>query len=200
MNKNMGFRLFCVLFSLVLLAGLTGCRTYGGYGTEEKVRVQISRANEAFASELERARNLLPALQQRIGGDENGATIINEYQSLLTAHATLLEQNRQIEEALSGGEGYRTLNRVFGSILSEQKVIRNRYRALLNNAQGIIDTTAVARGEVVPESYYVVRPPFYERIANTEQSWLMTTSRTEAVDSGAVGMEQGESEETTESE
>ncbi|QXD15662.1 hypothetical protein GQ464_001590 [Rhodocaloribacter litoris] len=148
------------LLAVLLLAG---CRTYGGYGSEEAARTQLRTAVERFADELERARADARLLREVAAAAPALAAYVDAYEQTVTRHAALLEEHRARLEALGEDASYRTLSRALGAVVSEQSLIRDRYRNLL---------VAMAYPDTMPHvvrllSGYQAVPPYYARIEAT---------------------------------
>lgn len=169
-------------FWMVLLAGVlaAGCRTYGGYGTEEETVEQILAANELFEQDLEEARVGLLTFEEWSARSPALATQAERLRALLYTHEAILAEHQDWAADVAADPGdYRSLNRVLGAILAEQEMIWQRYVELFSETEstyyasfgvpGAHDTTLVVPGDVVPEGRYIITPPFYERIANTLQ-------------------------------
>lgn len=153
--------------SLLVLAvvALAGCRTYGGYGTEEVSYLQILEANEQFADALIRAQAELRALEVLAQAEPalvpyalRYAALVNLHEEVLGAHAALTEE--------VDADDYRDVSRLLGAIVSEHQRIAERYRGLVDDSSFLLvsDSTALVPGGVAPEGRYYAVPPYYVRL------------------------------------
>ncbi len=159
-----------LLILVVLLPAALGCRTYGGYGTEEKTLQQIDEANRLFADELARAQGYFAALSRSAQIDQRVDSYARQYEAILAMHDVLLAEHRSLAaEAAENSDDYRLLNRALGMIVTDQRIISDRYAEFLLNFRKMIDAAAIVPGGVPPEGRYVSVPPFYTRLlqANT---------------------------------
>ena len=123
--------LFCTLSIVVL----SGCRTYGGYDSEEATYNQIVEINSQFANDLERARGDLSRLEQAANQMASLSEYVHEYEELLSHHEHMIEEHAALTETLEVRTGfvgqltpaYRNLNRALGYIAAEQAAMRNSY-------------------------------------------------------------------------
>lgn len=157
------------VLATVLLITLSGCRTYGGYGTEEASFDEIQEINERFASELSKAKSELSTLQQAASQNRELGSYVERYEALLTRHEALVEHHEALTGSLKVRTGalgrlstsYRDLNRALGSITAEQLAMKSHYHQLANSL------ATHGSGEVLlpgPMSRYQAVPPYYERV------------------------------------
>lgn len=114
---------------LVLLLGtIVGCRTYGGYGSEEALYRQIQRATEEFAQEFEQMRQAQPDLEAQLRSVSGSEQMTVTLGTAISLHGRLLEEHREMVENLSESSSHRALSRAYGAIISDQQVVRRLYR------------------------------------------------------------------------
>ncbi len=150
--------------AVVLLAvALTGCRTYGDYGSADKTIDKISKANEAFARAHERAQTNADALRRASISSEALKPYAEEYDSIVTEHRRMVEEHSQAFGELSGRVFlYSAANRLLGAIVSEQNMIENRYAEVAREAASAVGLESSDHPRP-PYSYGLV-PPYFERI------------------------------------
>lgn len=149
---------------LLLLTTVGGCRSYGGYGTKEANMEAILQANAEFEQDLEAAQQIEAELETAAARDPRLSGQVEEFQSVLLAHETILADHKELAASLSPDQDtYRTIARAFGAILSEQELIRNRYEELLLRPEPA-NPRVLDLWDQLPDSRYVVVPPFYERL------------------------------------
>lgn len=144
---------------------VSGCRTYGGYGTEEAIPRQMQEAVQQFASELNRAQSDLAALSEAAEQNSALASLEARYRDLVAQHEAFLEDHRGLVERFQDGGSYRDLNRNYGAMISEQRLMRTWYTELHVRIQRAV-TGAPVVGQAVPKSRYVVNPTYYDRVQN----------------------------------
>lgn len=150
----------------VALGALTlgGCRTYGAYDSDDRTYAALQQAVTLFAQQATRTRADASALVAAARTDAALAPWATELEGLLAAEDSVVARQRRRLAALDGEGDYRTLNRAYGAVLSEQAEVRDRYVALVDRVAGQPDSTTYPEA-VVNDSRYVVVPPAYERIA-----------------------------------
>ena len=153
---------------ILLVASFVGCRTYGGYGSEEATLRQIEAAQVQLSRDLVQARNDLRSLQASAAGSAQLQAAANAYEGVVRAHEALVAEHEAIvEEARSNNDAYRFLSRTLRGMHSEQQNLHQRYRDILHGVRSAAVMGAPTRpGTVIPR-YHVV-PPFYERIENAD--------------------------------
>lgn len=159
---------FLVLATLLFIS-LSGCRTYGGYGTEEASFDEIQEINERFASELGKAKGELPMLQQAAVQNRELGVYAERYEALLARHEALIAHHEELTGSLEVRTGalgrlstsYRDLSRALGSITVEQLALKNDYHQLANDLAMHGSDKIAAPG---PMSRYQAVPPYYERL------------------------------------
>lgn len=163
---------------LAVVALLSGCRTYGDYGTEEATMAEIVAANEEFGQALERAEAEGAELARAAATNPVLAVPAALYSQVLDMHRVLLAAHLLEAEELADGFSlfatinqipYRQLNRTYGAIISEQHAIRDRYQEVYTLVGGVVGRPLP--GSVVGDAsgrYYVV-PPQYKDIREYPQ-------------------------------
>lgn len=154
------------LVSLLVVLLVTGCRTYGGYGTEEETHQQIKVANRQFADELERARADLNLLESAASGNGALQPLLRRYDSLVTVHETMLAGHRAIAENLEGSGDYRELNRAYGAIITDGRLHQDQYQRVIADVVATVsgDSTFMLAEAIPPENRYFVAPIFYQQV------------------------------------
>ena len=163
-------RVFIGLFACLFL--LTGCRTYGGYDSEEALYAQIEKTNQQFADELNRARSEFSLIQNAASSNRMFAPFVDQYEAILEDHAEKVEAHAGILAGLEVktgfigqlGQSYRMLNRGLGSILTDQAQVRDAYVHLLNNINREAKGEAFTPVSIPEPGRYQAVPPFYEAI------------------------------------
>lgn len=158
-----------LVLATVLFVALSGCRTYGGYGSEEASFNEIQEINERFASDLGKAKNELSTLQQAAAQNRELSAYVDRYEALLARHEALVAQHQELTGSLEVRTGalgrlstsYRDLSRALGSITVEQLGMKKHYQQLANDLamHGSGDASALG-----PMSRYQAIPPYYERL------------------------------------
>lgn len=150
---------------LILLVTLvTGCRTYGGYGSEEATLDEMAQAVATYQDLLAQSRAVLASLEQEAEANPNLAPFVEQFSAVVTGHAVILEEHELYLEDLAGSDDYRDVSRVFGALLAEQKLTRRQYSEVIYSAMHSADSTAeLVQAEVAPLGRYYVVPPYYEQ-------------------------------------
>lgn len=157
---------------LVLLVVVSGCRTYGGYDTEELTLEQIHVAIEQFEDELARAEAEANVLLAAASGNPAVAVLAEDYQRALLLHQALLERHRALAADLEDFSlfqrinqiRYRALNRVYGAIVAEQQEMRDRYAQVYDRVAYVVGRSYQDEVDAQRHARYYVVPPQYERM------------------------------------
>lgn len=163
---------------LVLVLLVTGCRTYGAYDAREKTLEEIQQAAERFAEDFERARAERDALQRAAASNSALTPFIERFDAILERQETLVAEQQTLAAEADAGtnplfawvgpDSYRHLHRAYGAMVTDQRIIRDRYRMVLDDlalAQG----TMAAPGRIEELGRYQVAPQFYQRLINTSE-------------------------------
>jgi hypothetical protein len=149
--------------AMLTLVVVSGCRTYGGRGSEAATYEQMQRAAAIFQEDLARAQGELSSIQQAGVADSLAAAIGHEYEVIVGHHQEALETQRGLVESLSEDSDYKDLNRAFGAINAQQQAIRSQYERLLEGVhRAYTDTMGASSGE----RPYSLIPPYYNRLAD----------------------------------
>lgn len=152
--------------SVLLLAVvvLTGCRSYGEHGSQEVMYDQMQLAVDQFESDLNRARADLDLLLDAAEEEEALQAFVEAYRRALERHENHLEEHQRAIERYDGSSSHRDLRRNYGAIITEQRMVRNRYDRLHEQIQF---TRLVVEEEDAPlaldRSRYALVPSFYDR-------------------------------------
>ena len=159
---------FSNLVLLLVFVVLTGCRTYGGYDTEQASYDRIETINALFAQDLEKAKGELQFIQQAAGNDAELQAAVAQYEALLAQHEAMVAAHDELASTLVVNTGflgklttsYRDLNRGLGYIATDQLTMRNQYKAF---ATSLLDDSQKAMLQTV-QARYQIAPPYYESI------------------------------------
>ncbi len=162
-------QLFNISLLLVFLM-LSGCRTYGDYGTEQASFDRIAAINTQFSQDLERAKGDLEVLKRAVASDSDLKEALMQYEALLTQHEEMSAHHNELAQTLTVKTGmmgklstsYRDLNRALGYITAEQLGMHNSYSRFA--ASLLEDDRQKAMLEPESSSRYHIAPPFYEKI------------------------------------
>lgn len=176
-------RLTSIFVTVVLVGVLTGCRTYGGYGSEEALYRQLQRASEEFSQDLERMKQGRGQLEQRAAATADGERVAGNLSSILELHEALDIRHREVVERLSPSSSHRTLSRAYGAMISDQEMVRGMYRRVQNVLAGRAAADSLRRTDVP----YSVLPAFYRRAGADAQITLAQTPRPETTGDTPVG-------------
>ena len=150
---------------LALMLVLTGCRTYGGYDSETRTYAQMQQANTQFANDLTRAEGELDALQNAASNNADLQPLAERYASTVETHRQTLETHEGIVERLSADTDYRTLNRNYGTLITEQRIVANHYRTITERVYATV-TGGDVPTRVVPEAASYTEPYEYRQMRN----------------------------------
>lgn len=136
-----------VALSLVILLG-SGCRMYGGYGSEEAAKKTLETAVEQMEASLNQARVLSRDLEQL----ETPAAIVARVETIIEEHEALLAHYQSTVASLQSAWTYRPLDRTLGALVSDQHKLTTAYqKAVGSYAPRAIDP---ALWTIVPPAHY----------------------------------------------
>lgn len=160
------------IFGIVVIGVLiAGCRSYGGYGTEEATYQQILEAHQVFEEELSRKQADLRGLEQAAAGAEGLGTVAGQYAQLVRGHEAILAEHTDMIAELSEDSEYRKLHRVFGAIVSQQNTIRSQYRGLIASISQMQSPQVDSTMQV--QRPYSLIPPYYRRVGEKQKDFTM---------------------------
>jgi hypothetical protein len=157
-----------LFIAAVVLVVTSGCRTYGQYGNTEAIPAQMQQAVQQFADDLERAESDILALSEATAQNAALQPAESAYRDLIAKHRTFLEAHRAIAAEYEDGGDYRALNREYGAIISEQRLVSTRYAELHARVRRVVTGQPPALA-ATPESRYVVNPAYYMRVQNRQR-------------------------------
>ena len=133
--------------SLVILLG-SGCRMYGGYGSEEAAKRTLVTAVEQMEASLDQARILVRDLEQ---GDTS-AEVVASVEAIIGEHEALLAHYQATVASLQSAWTYRPLDRTLGALVSDQHKLTTAYqKAIAAYAPRTVDPSLWT---IVPPSHY----------------------------------------------
>ncbi len=158
---------------LVVLLATTGCRTYGGYGSEEGTIEQIQQANSDFASQLDQARSDLNLLEESAQANSALDALVPVYRDVVALHEEKLALHRDYANDVTAESGYREISRKYGAILSEQRLLSIRYQEMHERVRQALRGEASSAEQAALQSSYQVVPLFYRRAENEASDLTM---------------------------
>lgn len=171
MSRNA--RLAPLLFGALFLVMISGCRTYGGYGTTELIPQQMQQAVQQFEDDLERAESDILALSEATAQNAALEPAETQYRDLVALHQTFLEAHRATLDEYEDGGTYRALNREYGAMIAEQRLIEMRYAEMharirrISSGQPPTSEATPAIGSTLASRNFV-NPNFYSRVQNRQ--------------------------------
>ncbi len=150
-----------VLSLIFIMLLVSGCRTYGRYGSEEATYQQILKAHQLFQEDLARRQADLRRLESAAGETEVVGRLAMQYAEIVGGHEAVLESEKNEIADLSPASGYRDLHRTLGAIISGHRTIRIQYQGLLTNA---LESRVPPDTTVEVERPYALIPAYYKRI------------------------------------
>lgn len=154
-----------VVSMLVVIAFFSGCRSYGGYDSEQQIRDQIHAANREFAGQLESAKTFYTNLQQSGGKFASGPSF-ETLGLLVKNHQVILKKHESWAEATDHSGDHQFLKRHYGAIIMEQQLVIDQYQKWMG--QGNDSDSLTVTGE--PTSAYHRIPPFFVRKTRYESN------------------------------
>jgi len=148
--------------ALLLTVILSGCRLYGGHGSTETLRDDLSVALQEFRATYDHASRDLSAIESAVTS-QRVRELAEVFGAAVSEHASMLEEAEHRVEAASDG-GYRTVSRLVGKLVAERAKMQDRYGAILLNAAeeaGIPVSNASLSSHVPTQAV----PEYYQRIA-----------------------------------
>lgn len=153
-------RLKTLLFSSAI-ALMAGCRMYPGAETEQVLFAQTAAMVDQFEQDLVDARTTFGRLTA------SGAEDVSAHEWVLTLHEEVLATHRERLEMLSSSTSYRTLNRAFGAMMSEQKSVEILYQEAISGSSDSDNTMMAVAGS--PGTLYAIYPVAYRAAESDER-------------------------------
>ena len=154
-----------VVLALAALVVLSGCRTYGNeqYDNGPKMYDAMQGAVQQFDDALNRANVDLRKLEEAAQASDTLSTLANRFRDVVAQHDSILAKQRAQVDKLSGNSDYRTLHRVYGAMVTDQRLITLQYRRTIQQVQAAVQPSASDRPEPLAKAgrSYNIRPVGY---------------------------------------
>lgn len=148
-----------LLFSVLGVLLLSGCRTYGGYDTAPKTYEAMQKTVQSFEDELARAKADLRKLEEAAAEADTLRSLAHEFQELVAEHESLLDTQHQRVDWLSPDATYRSLHNAYGATVTERRMMRQKYQRTIKQVRAIVQGTSAARTPLrTGKRQYTVRP------------------------------------------
>lgn len=145
------------LFFLVTLLVLSGCRTYGGYDTQAKNYEAMQNAVQSFEDDLNRAQADLQTLEEAATSDTLEA-LARQFQDHVHEHEELLQTQQERVRRLSADASYRALQRAYGAMVTEQKMMEQKYQRVIRTVQATVQDGGVETASSASTRRYTITP------------------------------------------
>jgi hypothetical protein len=86
---------------------------------------------------------------------------------VIAQHEAFLEDHRAVADRFQGSSNYRALNRYYGAIIAEQRLIEKRYEELHLRIQRVVSGQP-ERTPPLRASNYINTPSYYDRLQNQQ--------------------------------
>jgi hypothetical protein len=146
------------LFVLVTLLVLSGCRTYGGDGTEAKNFEAMQNAVQSFEDELSRAQADLHTLEEAAATSDTLEALAHRFQEHVDEHEELLATQEERIDRLSPDASYRTLQRAYGATVTEQQMMEQKYQRVVRTVQATVQDGDVETASSASTRRYTINP------------------------------------------
>lgn len=166
-NRRPTRRLF--LFSVLAVLLCSGCRTYGGYGSEEVLYNEIQRLAGQLEKEVEDVRSDLALLEGASTDSPFLGLVANQLARILEINEAFLAEHEEALARLSPGSSHRSLYRTYGAMVSSRQILQNQIRRLLETAYGAYGM-GTARALDLGRPYANV-PPYYVKVSDSRQEF-----------------------------
>jgi hypothetical protein len=143
---------------LALLIVFSGCRMYGGHGSEEATYAQIQDALERYEARADRLQSDYDALNRATAMRPALAPEVVVLAALQSAQASTLVFHREAAASVDAGSSYRSLSRALGAMITQQQIIEDQYGRI---AARILDRSDLDRDS---EARYAAVPAKLARI------------------------------------
>jgi hypothetical protein len=161
-------RRLAVVIPLLGFLLLTGCRTYGGYGSEEATYTQMQEANRRFSNQLERAKTDLETLRQAADTNEALQPLAQRFADMVHTHEELLGEHEEMVASMSADDSYRALHSAYGTLITEARLMRKQYNRVVNNVQATVRGTELHPEKQPAQSAYYIAPLEYAQAENRQ--------------------------------
>ncbi len=158
---------------VVLMLVASGCRMYGGYGTEDAHVAQAETTVANFAQQIGQAEADLAALNAAAASTPALAPHAALYADLVAHHTALAAAQEARLEDVAGGS-YRTVSRALGAMVAEQQRVHEQYNRMHYAIQDVVQGTT--GGAVISASLYRSVPAYFERIRHGLEQPTMVES------------------------
>ena len=193
MTAHRSLQHFRVLLFIFVAGGLvlTGCRTYGGYGSEEKTYHQIQETIRQLEQELGRAQSDLRRLETAADTVDALKPLADRYRELVASHEGYLQTYRGQAEALSAGASYRNLHRTYGAMITDRDLLHRQYTRTVRVVWATVRNVDVPRKTTLSSSMYSTTPVGFPRVRFRGPITMAEALQAVAVESGVQREESG---------
>jgi hypothetical protein len=151
-----------VVLALTAFVLFTGCRTYGNeqYDNAPKMYSAMQEAVQQFDDALNRANVDLRKLEEAAERTDTLSALADRFRGVVAKHDSMLARQRAQVDKLSGDSNYRALHRVYGAIVTDQRLITLRYRRTIQQVRAAVQPSASDQSESLAEAgrSYSIRP------------------------------------------
>jgi len=154
----------------VVLFVVSGCRTYGGYGSEEATLIEIGDVVDDARASLALAEDEAILLERAAVQSAELNELYAAYMAVIGQHVGLVEHGAGVLADFSEeGSTYRGLSRSLGALVSEVDEVNIGYDRIIADVakQSGIAIPASTAGRTGGDARYKVAPPAYNRTSAT---------------------------------
>jgi hypothetical protein len=140
---------------LTLLVLLSGCRMYGGYGSEEAAYTEVQTSLERYEARVGRLSGDYSALTSAAATRPALAPLAPRMARLIERQMAVLEGHRATAASVTEASSHQQLRHALGSMISEQQVVEDEYGRLVADILGDASTSrdAASRYSLVPAHF-----------------------------------------------
>lgn len=147
-----------LVFALVGMLILGGCRSYGGYDTKPNTYEAMQKAVQSFENELNRAKADLRTLEEAAMQADALQSLATQFQAHIDEHSTLLEMQRDRVHRLSPDATYRTLSRAYGATVTEQRIMKKKYQKVIRTVAATVQGPEAQPPSGALDRKYTIHP------------------------------------------
>lgn len=147
-----------LVFALLGMLILGGCRSYGGYDTKPNTYEAMQKAVQSFENELNRAKADLRTLEEAATQADALQSLATQFQAHIDEHSTLLEMQHDRVQRLSPDAAYRTLSRAYGATVTEQRMMQKKYQRVIRSVAAAVQGPEAQPPSGAMDRKYTIHP------------------------------------------